>query len=44
MTDIDAQRGNVQHDDDDELPPVLGERYRDVLCDINHAANNAANQ
>lgn len=44
MTDIDAQRGDEQLDDDDELPPVLGERYRDVLYDISHAANNAANQ
>lgn len=40
----DAQPGSDHQDDDDELPPVIGERYRDVLYDINHAANNAAHQ
>ena len=40
----DAQPGSDHQDDDDELPPVIGERYRDVLYDINHAANNAADQ
>lgn len=24
-------------DEDDELPPVLGEKYRDALCDLLHA-------
>lgn len=40
----DAQPGSDHQDDDDELPPVIGERYRDVLHDINHAANHAADQ
>lgn len=39
-----AQPHSDHQDDDDELPPVIGERYRDVLHDINHAANNAADQ
>lgn len=30
--------------DDDELPPVLGERYRDIVYDINRAAFNADQQ
>lgn len=32
------------HDPDDELPPCLGERYRDAFLDIQRAAWEAAQE
>lgn len=39
-----ARDGCNRPNDDDDLPPVLGERYRDVTYDIHRAAMNAATE
>lgn len=39
-----AQEGCNRLNDDDELPPFQGERYRDAMYDIHRAALDAATE